>query len=43
MSVISARGWPQSGRGARRIPLWVTAATIALLALGFSRSRIGTH
>ncbi len=41
MSVISARGWPQSGRGARRIPLWVTAASIALLALGFSRSRIG--
>jgi membrane protein len=30
-----------SVRGTRRIPLWVTAATIALLALGFSRSRIG--
>src|SRR5262245_1383014 len=41
MSVISARGWPQSGRGARHIPLWVTAVSIALLAFSFSRSRIG--
>jgi len=24
-----------------RVPLWVTAASIALLALGFSRSRVG--
>jgi membrane protein len=38
MSVISARGWPQSGRGARRIP--VTVASIALLAFGFSRQAL---
>jgi membrane protein len=38
MSVISARGWPQSGRGARRIP--VTVASIALLAFGFGRQAL---
>jgi len=41
MSVISARGWSQSVRGAPRIPLWVTAASVALLALGFIRSSAG--
>jgi membrane protein len=40
MSAISARGSPPLEEGAPRIPLWVTAASIALLALGFSRSRV---
>jgi membrane protein len=38
MSVVSARDW-QPGERSHRTPLWVTGVTVALLALGFSRSR----
>jgi membrane protein len=40
MSVTSARDWQQSEQShSDRVPMWVTAVTVALLALGFSRSR----
>jgi membrane protein len=40
MSVTNARDWQQAQRShSNRTPLWVTGATVALLALGFSRSR----
>ncbi len=40
MSATSARGWRQIARGQlNRTPLWATGITVALLALGFSRSR----
>jgi membrane protein len=41
VSATSARGWQQTiARGPlNRTPLWVTGVTVALLALGFSRSR----
>jgi membrane protein len=38
MSVTSAREWQEADRN-HRIPLWVTGLSVALLALGFSRSR----
>ena len=36
MSVANARAWQQTFS---RSPLWVTGVTVALLALGFNRSR----
>jgi membrane protein len=40
MSVTSARDWQQAQRShSDRVPIWVTAVTVALLAVGFSRSR----
>src|SRR5205809_5518989 len=40
MSVASARDWQQAERShSDRVPMWVTGVTVALLALGFSRSR----
>jgi membrane protein len=40
VSATSARGWRQIARGQlNRTPLWATGITVALLALGFSRSR----
>jgi membrane protein len=40
MSVTSARDWQQSEQShSDRVPMWVTGMTVALLALGFSRSR----
>ena len=40
MSATSARGWRQIARGQlNRTPLWATGITVALLALGFARSR----
>jgi membrane protein len=40
VSATSARGWRQIARGQlNRTPLWATGVTVALLALGFSRSR----
>jgi membrane protein len=38
MSVTSARDWQKADRN-YRTPLWVTGVTVALLALGFGRSR----
>jgi hypothetical protein len=40
MSVTSARDRPPTENRSDRVPLWVTGVTVALLALGFSRSRI---
>jgi membrane protein len=41
MSVSSAPDWHQAQRAhPDRVPLWVTGVTVALLALGFSRSRV---
>ena len=37
MSVANARAWQQTFS---RSPLWVTGVTVALLALGFNRSRL---
>jgi hypothetical protein len=40
MSVTSARDWQRSEQShSDRVPMWVTGVTVALLALGFSRSR----
>ena len=41
MSVTSARDWDSPEQShPDRVPLWVTGLTVALLALGFSRSRV---
>jgi membrane protein len=40
MSVTNARDWQPAGQShSDRVPLWVTGVTVALLALGFTRSR----
>jgi membrane protein len=40
MSVANARDWqPAEQSHSDRVPLWVTGVTVALLALGFTRSR----
>jgi membrane protein len=39
MSIVSPRDWQPTENHSDRVPLWVTGATMALLALGFSRSR----
>jgi membrane protein len=40
VSATSARGWQQIARGPlNRTSLWAAGVTVALLALGFSRSR----
>lgn len=40
MSVTNARDWqPAEQSHSDRVPLWVTGVTVALLALGFTRSR----
>jgi membrane protein len=41
MTVTSARDWDHPEQShSDRVPLWVTGLTVALLALGFSRSRV---
>jgi membrane protein len=39
VSVVSAGHWRPTEMRSDRVPLWVTGITVALLALGFSRSR----
>jgi membrane protein len=44
MSVNNACDWQETDRSrSERVPLWATGATVALLALGFTRSRASHH